>query len=249
MKEEKALVVIPARLEATRLPNKPLEMIGTDPMIVHVWRIATKAKIGPVLVACGNAEIANAIKKVGGEAIMTDNNLPSGSDRVWQATNKYDPQSNYRYIINVQGDLPILDPVLIEKSLEAVVRGKSDIGTLVAEAKSESEKKDPNVVKVAADFNETKTLSRALYFSRSQIPHGEGSVYHHIGIYAYTRKALKQFVNFPISYLEKREKLEQLRALVNGLKISVCLVDSIPFGVDTLSDLEKAREILKQNKT
>jgi len=244
MAENSALVVIPARLAASRLPNKPLALIGADPMIVHVWRRAVAANVGPVVVACGEQEIADAITAVGGDAVMTDPDLPSGSDRVWAAAQQFDPEGRFDCIVNVQGDLPTLEPTLIATAVTALKDGDADIGTLVVKITEESERRDPNVVKVAVGFGEDEQIATALYFSRAEVPSGEGPHYHHIGIYAYTRDALARFVAAPASLLEKRERLEQLRGMELGLKISAGLVDSVPFGVDTPADLERARQIL-----
>ncbi|MEQ8509127.1 MAG: 3-deoxy-manno-octulosonate cytidylyltransferase [Rhodospirillaceae bacterium] len=244
MTTDNALVIIPARLASTRLPNKPLALIGRDPMIVHVWRRALEANIGPVIVACGDAEIGEAIEKAGGIAVMTDPNLPSGSDRVWAAAQSFDADATYSHIVNVQGDLPTLEPRLIAAAQSALVAGKADIGTLVAEMTDADEIYDPNTVKAAVTFPSGQTTASALYFSRNPVPWGEGPLYHHIGLYAYTRDALQRFVTLDPSPLEKRERLEQLRALENGMRIAAGLVDTVPFGVDTAADLERARDLL-----
>ena len=177
-------------------------------------------------------------------AVMTAPELPSGSDRVWVAAQTFDPDSEYEHIVNVQGDLPTLEPRLVTAAVEALVQSRSDMGTLVAEITDQSEIDDPNVVKAAVDFPPGETVAPALYFSRTAIPSGDGPLYHHIGIYAYTRATLKRFVALPPAGLEIRERLEQLRALSNGMSIAAGLVDSIPFGVDTPADLERARKIL-----
>lgn len=244
MSDNKTLVVIPARLAASRLPDKPLALIGDDPMIVHVWRRAVDAEVGPVIVACGDTAIADAIEQAGGQAILTDPDLPSGSDRVWAATEVFDPDSTYTCVVNVQGDLPTLDPKLVQTAVAALNQEDVDIGTLVSVITDEGEKSDPNTVKVAVDFADGEIFAPALYFSRNAVPSGEGPLYHHIGIYSYTRNALKRFVSLPPSGLENRERLEQLRALAAGMRITAGLVDSIPFGVDTPVDLERARRIL-----
>lgn len=240
----KSLVVIPARLAASRLPNKPLALIGGDSMIVHVWRRAVEARVGPVIVACGDAAIAEAIENVGGQAIMTDPELPSGSDRVWAAANEYDPDGAYDCIVNVQGDLPTLDPKLVQSAVAALQRDGTDVGTLVAEITDLTEETDPDTVKVAVAFQKGQMFAPALYFSRAPIPSEDGPRYHHIGIYSYTRDALARFVSLPPDALEIRERLEQLRALANGMHITAGLVDSIPFGVDTPADLDRARRLL-----
>ncbi|MDG2242098.1 MAG: 3-deoxy-manno-octulosonate cytidylyltransferase [Rhodospirillaceae bacterium] len=244
MTKNKTLVVIPARLASMRLPDKPLAMIGSDPMIVHVLQRAVEADVGPVIVACGDQAIADAIEKAGGNAVMTDRDLPSGSDRVWAAAQQFDPDSEYNCIVNVQGDLPTFEPRLVKAAVDALHDGQADIGALVAEITDPAETDDPNVVKVAIHFPEGQTVAPALYFSRNRIPSGDGPAFHHIGIYAYTRDALKRFVALPPASLEIRERLEQLRALANGMRIAAGLVDTIPFGVDTAADLERARIIL-----
>lgn len=244
MAPARALVIIPSRLAASRLPNKPLALIGADPMIVHVLRSAEAAEIGPVLVACGDQEIADAVNSAGGQAVLTDPNLPSGSDRVWAAALEFDPGATFDVIVNVQGDLPTLEPALVGAAVDALEEGGADIGTLVAAITDTEEANDPNVVKAAVDYSEGRSVARALYFSRSCIPSGDGPHYHHIGIYAYRRDALARFVGAPATGLEKRERLEQLRAMELGMTISAGLVDTIPFGVDTPADLEQARRLL-----
>jgi len=241
MTQQKPLIVIPARLAASRLPNKPLAMIGDAPMIVHVWKRAIEANIAPVIVACDAQEIADAITKVGGVAILTDPDLPSGSDRVWEAVKVYDPDEQYNVIVNLQGDLPTFKPNLLPLLMQALARPNADIATLVAPIVRDEEHDNPSVVKAVISSSGT-----ALYFTRAAVPTGEGPRYHHIGVYAYMRSALKKFVSLAPSELEKREKLEQLRALENGLHIEVAVVDTVPLGVDTPADLERAREELCQ---
>lgn len=239
------LVVIPARMASTRLPGKPLADICGAPMIVQVWRRAVEAGIGRVVVAAAEAEIAQAVREAGGEAILTDPDLPSGSDRVWQAVCDIDPEGLHRIVLNVQGDLPTLDPALIRAAYDALIRPGADISTLAAEISVEEERTNPNVVKAVAVFGETR-LARALYFTRATAPWGDGPLYHHIGLYGYRREALARFVSLPPSPLEKREKLEQLRALEAGMTIEVALVDTVPLGVDTPADLERARAVLSR---
>lgn len=239
------LVVIPARMASTRLPGKPLADIAGAPMIVQVWRRALEAEVGPVVVACAEEEIAAAVRAEGGTAIMTDPALPSGSDRVWQAVGAFDAAGHHDVIVNVQGDLPTLDPALIRASLEPFRSGsRADITTLVCEITDAEERTNPNVVKAVVGFRDDARIGRGLYFSRATVPHGEGPLWHHIGLYAYTRSALARFVALPPGVLEMREKLEQLRALENGLSIDCVRVDTVPLGVDTPADLEKARRIL-----
>ena len=238
------LIVIPARLKATRLPDKPLADIGGEPMIVHVWRRAVEADCGPVLVATDAEAVRDAILQAGGEALMTRPDHPSGSDRVFEAVLAHDPAGKLGAVVNLQGDLPTLDPALVHACLKALSEGEADIGTIAARIVREEERTDPNVVKVVGTPVAGSVL-RALYFTRATAPHGEGPLYHHIGIYTYRRDALERFVSLPPSPLELREKLEQLRALEAGMRINVGLVDTVPLGVDTPRDLERARELLQ----
>lgn len=241
------VIVIPARLASTRLPHKPLADIAGRPMIVHVMERAAAAAVGPVLVACAEEEIAAAVRTAGGTAVLTDPDLPSGSDRVEAALRKFDPSGRFDAVVNVQGDLPTIDPHSIRAAMSLLSDGAVEIGTIAAVIRDEAEKTDPNVVKAvfaphgAAD---AAMRGRALYFSRATVPAGEGPVYHHIGLYAYRREALRRFVALPPGLLEQRERLEQLRALENGMRIDVALVDTVPLGVDTPADLARAREIL-----
>jgi 3-deoxy-manno-octulosonate cytidylyltransferase (CMP-KDO synthetase) len=237
------LVVIPARMASTRLPGKPLADLLGEPMIVQVWRRAMEASIGPVLVAADGASIAEAIRAAGGEALLTDPDLPSGSDRIFSALQVFDPGRRYETIVNLQGDLPTIDPGSVRASLAPLEDETVDIATLAARIRREEERDDPNVVKAVGSRIGANRL-RALYFTRAQAPWGEGELFHHIGLYAYRRAALERFVALPPSPLEKREKLEQLRALEAGMRIDVEIVDSVPLGVDTPHDLERARKIL-----
>jgi len=214
-------------------------------MIVQVLRRAEAAKVGPVLVACGDQAIADAVTAAGGMAVMTDPDLPSGSDRVYAAAEAFDPLTEYDVIVNLQGDLPTIDPAVINTVLKPLSDPAVDIATLVTEIADEAERHDPNAVKAVVGLANGETMGRALYFSRVTVPTGEGAHYHHIGIYAYRRAALRQFVELPESVLEKREKLEQLRALEAGMRIDVALVDTVPDGVDTPADLERARAMLE----
>lgn len=231
------LILIPARLASTRLPNKPLADIGGLPMIVRVWKRAVDAGIGDVVVACDSDAIRQAVEEAGGVAVLTDPDLPSGSDRIYQALSLFDPQKKHDVVINVQGDMPVLDPGIIISAAKLLNDPKVDIGTLAAMISSDEERNDPAVVKIV------KANNTALYFSRSLVPYGEGPHYHHIGIYAYRRTALERFVTLPPSPLEQREKLEQLRALENNMRIDVAVVDTVPLGVDTQEGLEKARKL------
>jgi 3-deoxy-manno-octulosonate cytidylyltransferase (CMP-KDO synthetase) len=238
------LVVIPSRLKATRLPNKPLADIQGEPMIVHVWRRAVAAAVGPVVVACGDQEIADVIAKVGGSVVMTHPELPSGSDRVFAAAEDVDPDRDFDVIINLQGDLPTLEPRLLRAVLAPLEDPGVDIATLAAEIDDEREELDPNVVKIALELEKNGQRGRALYFSRAAIPAGDCERYHHIGIYAFRRPALGRFVGLLPAALERHERLEQLRALAAGMRIDVEIVHTIPLGVDTEADLERARALV-----
>lgn len=240
-----SVILIPARYASTRLPGKPLADICGKPMIVHVWERAMESGIGEVWVATDHEGIKAAIDKAGGHAVMTESDLPSGSDRIWQALQKIDPKGKYETLINLQGDLPTIDPAIIREVLEPLKDKDVDIATLVSRVNKKEEETDPAIVKpVISWVDDTRVQGKALYFSRARIPHGDGEVFHHIGIYAYRRHALEQFVSLPPSPLELREKLEQLRALENGMRIDVRNVDTVPFGVDTPEQLEQARSML-----
>jgi len=237
------IILIPARLGSTRLPGKVLADIAGLPMIVHVLRRAQEAELGPVAVACGEAEVAEAVERAGGIAVLTDPDLPSGSDRIHAALQTLDPAGRHDVVINLQGDLPAIDPSYLAKVLRPLELGY-DIGTLVAPVTSAEEALSPSVVKCVCAFPEGVEVAPALYFSRNAVPGGEGPLWHHIGIYAYRREALGQFVSLPPSALEQREKLEQLRALEAGMRIGAVRVPGAPFGVDTPADLEHARRLL-----
>ena len=240
----KPIVIIPARMASTRLPGKPLADIAGIPMIVRVWKQAVAAKVGPVVVACAEREIAQAVEFAGGRAVMTAADLPSGSDRVYAALNAVDRSFEHDVVVNVQGDLPGLDPAQLRIAVDALATAGGDIATLAAEIDSEADADNPNVTKVIAAWDVTAARGRALYFTRARAPWGKGPLYAHVGLYVYTRDALARFVGLPPSALEKREKLEQLRALEAGMRITVGRVDSVPMSVDTPADLEKARTML-----
>lgn len=242
----KPIIIIPARLAATRLPNKPLALIAGEPMIVRVWRQAVAAGIGPVVVAAGDDAIVVAIEKVGGHAILTDPALPSGSDRVFAALELIDPKSAHDIVVNLQGDLPALDPDYVRAVVEALGATGADIATLAAEIDDPADRDNPSVPKPVVAWEPDGKRGRALYFTRVAAPAGEGPLFYHVGIYAFRRDALARFVRLPPSPLEKREKLEQLRALEAGMTIAVARVDSVPLSVDTEADLEKARRVLSQ---
>ncbi len=237
------LILIPARMGATRLPGKPLAHIAGAPMIVHVLRRAQEAGLGPVAVTTDSAEVAAVVDKAGGSAVMTRADHASGSDRIFEALGKIDPQRAAGIVINLQGDLPTIGPADIAAALHPLADPAVDIATLAAEITVAEERSDPNVVKVVGTPVAPRRL-RALYFTRATAPAGEGSLYHQIGLYAYRRAALERFVTLAPSPLERREKLEQLRALEAGMRIDVAIVDSVPLGVDTPQDLERARAVL-----
>lgn len=238
------IIIIPARMDSTRLPGKPLADIAGLPMIVQVLKRAHEADIGPVVVACAEAEIKAIVEAHGGQAVLTDPSHPSGSDRIFEALQSVDPDGKHDIIVNLQGDLPVMDPAVVLAVLKPMADLGVDIATLVAEITDEEERTNPNVVKAAVGFAPNQDVARALYFSRATIPANAGPLYHHIGIYAYRRAALERFVALKPGVLEQRESLEQLRALENGMRIDAARVDTVPFGVDTPADLERAREIL-----
>ncbi len=238
------IVLIPARLASTRLPNKPLADIGGEPMIVHVWRRAMAAGIGPVAVAAAEPEIVAAVRAAGGEAVLTDPGLPSGSDRVFAALRSLDPLGRHDAVVNLQGDLPAIDPLAIRAVFQPLAEPQVDIATLATPIIEAQEATDPNVVKAVLSLPAGATVGRALYFTRATAPSGPGPLWHHIGIYAYRRAALERFVALPPSPLEIRERLEQLRALEAGMRIDAALLDTVPLGVDTPADLDRIRSLL-----
>jgi 3-deoxy-manno-octulosonate cytidylyltransferase (CMP-KDO synthetase) len=237
------LVLIPARMASTRLPGKPLAMIGDRPMIVHVVDRAREAGLGEPVVATDDADVLRAVEMHGGKAVMTRADHPSGSDRIFEALQTLDPKGQVDLIVNVQGDLPTLDPEIIQKAAALMDDPAVDIATLTTPIAEDRERTDPNVVKVVGTPLGNRHL-RALYFTRATAPHGDGPLYHHIGLYVYRRNALEHFVSLPPSTLETREKLEQLRALEAGMRIDVAIVDGVPLGVDTPEHLDEARRQL-----
>ena len=243
MTETRTLVLIPARMAATRLPGKPLLDIAGLPMIVHVLRRAEAAAIGRVAGATDTPEIAAAVKSHGFEAVMTRSDHPSGSDRIYEALGKLDPDARAEIVVNLQGDFPTIRPDNIKAVLAPLADPAVDIATLAAEIHTEEEYTNLNVVKAVGTVVGPGRM-RALYFTRAAAPHGDGPRYHHIGLYAYRRAALERFVALPPSPLELQEKLEQLRALEAGMRIDIAIVDTVPRGVDTPPDLETARGIL-----
>jgi 3-deoxy-manno-octulosonate cytidylyltransferase (CMP-KDO synthetase) len=239
------LVLIPARMASTRLPGKPLADIAGRPMIVHVADRAREGGLGRVAVATDSSEVAEAVRSAGFEAVMTREDHQSGSDRIHEALQALDPQRQVDIVVNVQGDLPTIEPETIRAVFRPLEDAGVDIATLGVEIVREDERANPNVVKIVGSPQPSGRL-RALYFTRATAPWGEGPLYHHIGLYAYRRAALERFVSLPPSPLEKREKLEQLRALEAGMRIDADIVRSVPLGVDTPDDLERARHMLSK---
>ena len=239
----KSIVIIPARMASTRLPGKPLAHIHGEPMIVHVWRRAMEAGVGEVIVAADDPAIIAAVERAGGRAVMTGAHHQSGSDRIFEVLGRFDPRGECEIVINVQGDLPTVEAATIRAAAAPLADPRVDIGTAAAEIRRAEEKTDPNVVKVVGSEVAPGHL-RALYFTRATAPHGDGPLFHHIGLYAWRRSALSRFVALPPSPLERREKLEQLRALEAGMRIDVSIVGEVPLGVDTPHDLDRARAML-----
>ena len=244
------IVMIPSRLASFRLPNKPLADIGGVPMIVRVWRQAVAANVGPVVVACGDRAILDVVEAAGGKAVMTDPRHPTGSDRIAEAVKRLDPNREYDAVINVQGDLPTLDPAAVQVARFALNDPEIDIATLGAVITDEAALHDTSVNKVVAGFADPTRPARALYFSKAIVPWGDGPHYEHIGLYAYRREALERFVRLPQGVLELRERLEQLRALENGMTMSVSLIEPERLGVqvDTPADLERARALVADKR-
>lgn len=238
-----AIILIPARMASTRLPGKPLADIAGVPMIVQVARRAAESEAGRVVVATDSTEVADAVRAARFEAMMTREDHESGSDRIYEALEALDPKGEIETVVSVQGDLPTIEPETIRASLAPLVNTETDIATLGVEITDEAEKTNPNVVKIVGS-SVGQGLLRALYFTRATAPWGDGPLYHHIGLYVYRREALARFVALKPSTLEKREKLEQLRALEAGMRIEAAIVDAAPLGVDTAEDLERARKIL-----
>jgi len=241
------IVVIPARMASTRLPDKPLADIAGDAMIVHVCRRAMEADCGPVVVACAEQVIADAIEAAGGKAVLTDPDHPSGSDRIYEAVEKFDPDCRFDAVINLQGDNPTIEKAAVRAVLDPLDDADIDIATLVTEITNAEERTNPNVVKAVVAFGEGHDIGRAIYFSRATVPWcdaDDAPLFYHIGVYAYRREALRRFIELPPGVLEQRERLEQLRALENGMRIAAARVDTVPLGVDTPADLERARQFL-----
>jgi 3-deoxy-manno-octulosonate cytidylyltransferase (CMP-KDO synthetase) len=244
MAAPQTLIIIPARMASTRLPGKPLADIHGQAMIVHVWRRAQETGLGRVVVAAAESEIAAAVQAAGGEAVLTDPAHPSGSDRVHEAVQKLDPARQFDRILNVQGDLPTVEPGIVKRLWDLLDDPTVSLSTLVTKILREDERSNPNVVKAVVAWK-AGGEGDALYFTRATAPHGPGDHWHHIGLYGWRRSALERFVKLPPSPLELREKLEQLRALEVGMRVAVAAVETVPLGVDTPEDLERARDLLK----
>ena len=242
---QNTIIVIPARMAASRLPGKPLADIHGVPMIVHVWRRAMEAKLGHVLVAAGDSAIAAVVREAGGDAIVTPANLPSGSDRVAAALALRDAIQQFSHVVNLQGDLPTIDPLAVRRCLAGLTNDGVDISTIAAKINTEEDVANPNIVKAIVPLGEAREVAFARDFVRVVGQEHVAPFWHHIGIYAYRRESLQRFVALPQSAREKERSLEQMRALDNGMKIAVVQVDSVPLGVDAPADLETARRILK----
>ncbi len=238
------IVIIPARMASSRLPGKPLADIHGRPMIVVMLERGREADLGPVAVACGEAVIADAVRAAGGRAVLTDPALPSGSDRVFAALAELDPEGRHDVVVNLQGDFPTIMGAQLRLAVAPLADRACDIGTLVVPIVSEAEANTASFVKAACAFAEGQIVAPALYFSRQPIPWGDGPRWHHVGIYAYRREALARYVALLPSPLERRENLEQLRALEAGMRIGCARMEHGPFGVDTPEDLERARRLL-----
>lgn len=246
IENQNTIVVIPARMASTRLPGKPLADIQGHPMIVQCWKRAMEAKVGQVLVAAAEVEIADAIRAHGGDAIVTDPALPSGSDRIAEALTLRDPQGRFRFVVNLQGDLPTIDALSIQRCLAGLVNEVADISTIAARIESEEDVANPNIVKAIAPLSNQREVAFARDFVRNVGPGHQAPYWHHIGVYAYKRNVLEKFVSLPVSGREAERKLEQMRALDNGMKIVVVRVDTVPLGVDTPAELEIARRMLRK---
>ncbi len=246
IENQNTIVVIPARMASTRLPGKPLADIQGLPMIVQCWKRAMEAKVGQVLVAAAEVAIADAIKAHGGDAIVTDPALPSGSDRIAEALTLRDPQGKFRFVVNLQGDLPTIDALSIQRCLAGLVNEVADISTIAARIESDEDVANPNIVKAIAPLSNEREVAFARDFVRKVGPEHQAPYWHHIGVYAYKRSVLEKFVSLPVSEREADRKLEQMRALDNGMKIVVVRVDTVPLGVDTPAELEIARRMLRK---
>jgi 3-deoxy-manno-octulosonate cytidylyltransferase (CMP-KDO synthetase) len=242
---QNTLVVIPARMASVRLPGKPMADILGLPMIVQVWKRAMEAGVGRVLVAAAESVIADAVKKAGGDAIVTDPKLPSGSDRIASALKLRDVGRSIEYVVNLQGDLPTIDPLAVQRCLAGLGNRSVDISTIAARITEPADVANPNIVKAIAPLSDEREVAYARDFVREVGPEHEPPFWHHIGVYAYRREALERFISLPVSTREQNRKLEQMRALDNDMRIAVVKVDTVPLGVDTPADLEAARAALR----
>ena len=245
IEQHNTIVIIPARMASVRLPGKPMADINGLPMIVHVWKRAVAANIGHVLVAAAENQIAEAIRNAGGDAMVTDVNLPSGSDRIAQALRLRDDASRFHYVVNLQGDLPTIDPLSVRRCLAGLTNEGVDIATIAAKITDDADMVNPNIVKAIAPLEGDREVAYARDFVRVIDDGMQPPFWHHIGVYAYRRKSLERFVSLPVSLREKQRALEQMRALDNGMTIAVVKVDTVPHGVDTPADLETARRLLR----
>lgn len=248
IEHQNTIVIIPARMASTRLPGKPLADIHGSPMIVHVWKRAVEANVGQVLVACAEMEIVRAIKAHGGDAIMTEPRLTSGSDRIAAALTMRDPERRFRFVVNLQGDLPTITPLDVQRCLGGLINDGVDISTIAAPITDEDDVSNPNIVKAIAPLSDEREVAFARDFQRRPAADLGPRFWHHIGLYAYRREALERFVKLQPSEREVERRLEQMRALDNGMSIAVVRVDSVPLGVDTPADLEAARQMLKASR-
>lgn len=246
IENQNTIVVIPARMASTRLPGKPLADIHGLPMIIHVWRRAVAANVGQVLVAAAENDIAETIRAAGGDAIVTDPALPSGSDRIAEALRLRDPGRRFAFVVNLQGDLPTIDALSIQRCLAGLVNERAEISTIAAQIESEADVANPNIVKAIAPLSDEREVAFARDFVREAGPEHFPPYWHHIGVYAYRRNALERFVSLPVSTNEAGRNLEQMRALDNGMSIVVVRVETVPLGVDTFTQLETARQMLRQ---
>ena len=247
IENQNTIIVIPARMASTRLPGKPLADIHGLPMIVHVWKRAVEANVGQVLVAAAEVEIADAVRAHGGDAIVTDPAHPSGSDRIAEALRLRDPGGRFKFVVNLQGDLPTIDPLSVQRCLAGLINEQADISTIAARIEEDADIANPHIVKAIAPLNDDREVAFARDFVRRPGPELAAPFWHHIGVYAYRRPVLEHFVTLPVSEREESHKLEQMRALDNGMRIVVVRVDTVPLGVDTPEDLEIARRMLRKS--
>jgi 3-deoxy-manno-octulosonate cytidylyltransferase (CMP-KDO synthetase) len=246
IENQNTIVVIPARMASTRLPGKPLADIHGLPMILHVWKRAVEANVGQVLVAAAEIEIAEAVRQHGGDAIVTDPAHPSGSDRIAEALQLRDPEGRFGFVVNLQGDLPTIDPLSVQRCLAGLVNEQADISTIAARIEDQADVDNPNIVKAIAPLSAEREVAFARDFLRQVGPDHPPPHWHHIGVYAYRRPVLERFVSLPVSEREAGRRLEQMRALDNGMRIVVVRVDTVPLGVDTPAELETARKMLRK---